>query len=170
MGRHQGFHAPAHVVPTLPFRHPKLPRRALAAFRIVPADQTPLFTSGGVVQQLALGLGSYSRSRTNQHCPPALHLLFSPAYHSAIHDCPLHSPNFGQCGLMPRTSPTLIFTTYTPRQLARFDGKDGGWILPAISGTLLNFTARGVFRRGTQPDPETKSGGSVGITDYGTAF
>jgi membrane-associated progesterone receptor component len=42
---------------------------------------------------------------------------------------------------MPRRhTPTLRFTTYTPRTLAKFDGHDGGRILFAIAGIVFDVT------------------------------
>lgn len=51
---------------------------------------------------------------------------------------------------MPRAHPpTLLFTTYTPRTLTSFDGKDGGRILLAIAGTVFDVTAgRGFYGPG----------------------
>ena len=51
---------------------------------------------------------------------------------------------------MPRAhAPALLFTTYTPRTLVKFDGKDGGRILLAISGTVFDVTAgRGFYGPG----------------------
>ena len=51
---------------------------------------------------------------------------------------------------MPRAHPpTILFTTYTPRTLVRFDGKDGGRILLAIAGTVFDVTAgRGFYGPG----------------------
>ena len=42
---------------------------------------------------------------------------------------------------MPRRhTPALLFTTYTPRTLAKFDGHDGGRILLAIAGIVFDAT------------------------------
>ncbi len=42
---------------------------------------------------------------------------------------------------MPRRhTPTLRFTTYTPRTLAKFNGHDGGRILFAIAGMVFDVT------------------------------
>ena len=42
---------------------------------------------------------------------------------------------------MPRRhTPTLRFTTYTPRTLAKFNGHDGGRILFAIAGIVFDVT------------------------------
>ena len=51
---------------------------------------------------------------------------------------------------LPRThAPTLLFTTYTPHTLTKFDGKDGGRILLAIAGTVFDVTAgRGFYGPG----------------------
>ena len=47
---------------------------------------------------------------------------------------------------MPRShAPTVPFQTYTPKTLAPFDGKDGGWILLAINGIAFDVTARRGF-------------------------
>jgi predicted heme/steroid binding protein len=47
---------------------------------------------------------------------------------------------------MPKAHPpTLLFTTYTPRTLEPFDGKDGGRILLAIDGTVFDVTAGRTF-------------------------
>jgi membrane-associated progesterone receptor component len=37
--------------------------------------------------------------------------------------------------------PTVLFRLYTPTTLARFDGRDGGRILLAISGIVFDVTA-----------------------------
>ncbi|PFH49536.1 hypothetical protein AMATHDRAFT_147499 [Amanita thiersii Skay4041] len=43
---------------------------------------------------------------------------------------------------MPKTHPpTVLFRTYTPRTLVKFDGQDGGRILLAINGTVFDVTA-----------------------------
>lgn len=43
---------------------------------------------------------------------------------------------------MPKAHPpTVLFTTYTPKTLAPFNGKDGGRILLAIDGTVFDVTA-----------------------------
>src|SRR6266404_4917780 len=54
---------------------------------------------------------------------------------------------------LPRTHvPAILFTTYTPRTLAKFDGKDGGRILLAIAGTVFDVTAgRGFYGPGKPP-------------------
>jgi len=51
---------------------------------------------------------------------------------------------------MPRShAPALLFTTYTPRSLAKFSGNFGGRILLAISGTVFDVTAgRGFYGPG----------------------
>jgi membrane-associated progesterone receptor component len=51
---------------------------------------------------------------------------------------------------MPRSHPpALLFTIYTPRTLAKFDGRDGGRILLSISGTVFDVTAgRGFYGPG----------------------
>jgi membrane-associated progesterone receptor component len=42
---------------------------------------------------------------------------------------------------MPRTrTPPLLFTTYTPRTLAKFNGHGGGRILFAIAGIVFDVT------------------------------
>ncbi|KAI0298583.1 hypothetical protein BC826DRAFT_875082, partial [Russula brevipes] len=48
---------------------------------------------------------------------------------------------------MPRThAPALLFTMYTPRTLANFNGHDGGRMLLAISRTVFDVTAgRGFY-------------------------
>ncbi|KAH9023490.1 cytochrome b5-like heme/steroid binding domain-containing protein [Lactarius pseudohatsudake] len=48
---------------------------------------------------------------------------------------------------LPRThAPTVLFTTYTPHTLTKFDGKDGGRILLGIAGTVFDVTAgRGFY-------------------------
>jgi len=48
---------------------------------------------------------------------------------------------------MPRThTPSLLFTTYTPRTLANFNGLDGGRILFAIAGIVFDVTgAKGFY-------------------------
>ncbi|KAH9008703.1 cytochrome b5 [Lactarius deliciosus] len=48
---------------------------------------------------------------------------------------------------LPRAhAPTVLFTTYTPHTLTKFDGKDGGRILLAIAGTVFDVTAgRGFY-------------------------
>jgi len=50
----------------------------------------------------------------------------------------------------PRThAPTLLYTTYTPRTLEKFSGRDGGRILLAIAGTVFDVTAgRGFYGPG----------------------
>ncbi|KAH9993940.1 cytochrome b5-like heme/steroid binding domain-containing protein [Russula vinacea] len=49
---------------------------------------------------------------------------------------------------MPRThTPALLFTTYTPRTLAKFDGHDGGRILFAIAGIVFDVTGAKGFHR-----------------------
>ncbi|KAH8990679.1 cytochrome b5 [Lactarius hatsudake] len=51
---------------------------------------------------------------------------------------------------LPRAhAPTVLFTTYTPRTLTKFDGKDGGRILLAIAwhqGMYGNFAGRDASR------------------------
>jgi membrane-associated progesterone receptor component len=43
---------------------------------------------------------------------------------------------------MPKAHPpTVLFTTYTPRTLAPFSGRDGGRILLAINGKVFDVTA-----------------------------
>jgi membrane-associated progesterone receptor component len=51
---------------------------------------------------------------------------------------------------MPRShAPALLFTTYTPRTLVKFNGLDGGRILLAIAGTVFDVTAgRGFYGPG----------------------
>ena len=51
---------------------------------------------------------------------------------------------------MPRNhAPSVLFTTYTPRSLAKFSGLDGGRILLAIAGTVFDVTAgRGFYGPG----------------------
>lgn len=51
---------------------------------------------------------------------------------------------------MPRThAPSLLFATYTPRTLEKFNGLDGGRILLAIAGTVFDVTAgRGFYGPG----------------------
>ncbi|KAH9952410.1 cytochrome b5 [Lactifluus volemus] len=47
----------------------------------------------------------------------------------------------------PRShAPALLFTTFTPRTLTKFNGLDGGRILLAIAGTVFDVTAgRGFY-------------------------
>jgi len=54
---------------------------------------------------------------------------------------------------MPRThAPSVLFTMYTPRSLAKFSGIDGGRILLAIAGTVFDVTAgRGFYGPGERP-------------------
>jgi membrane-associated progesterone receptor component len=56
---------------------------------------------------------------------------------------------------MPRThAPSVLFTTYTPRTLEKFSGKDGGRILLAIDGTVFDVTAgRGFYGPGEHSLP-----------------
>jgi hypothetical protein len=51
---------------------------------------------------------------------------------------------------MPRThAPSVLFTTYTSRSLAKFSGVDGRRILLAIAGTVFDVTAgRGFYGPG----------------------
>ncbi|KAH9052613.1 hypothetical protein EDB87DRAFT_1570335, partial [Lactarius vividus] len=42
-------------------------------------------------------------------------------------------------------APTVLFTTYIPRTLTEFDGKDGGRVLLAIARTVFDVTARRGF-------------------------
>ena len=51
---------------------------------------------------------------------------------------------------MPRAhAPSVLFTTYTPRSLEKFSGRDGGRILLAIAGTVFDVTAgRGFYGPG----------------------
>ncbi len=43
---------------------------------------------------------------------------------------------------MPKSHPpTVIFETFTPKTLAKFDGKDDGRVLLAINGTVFDVTA-----------------------------
>ncbi|KAK2460486.1 hypothetical protein APHAL10511_007492 [Amanita phalloides] len=43
---------------------------------------------------------------------------------------------------MPKSHPpTVLFKNYTPKMLAEFDGKDGGRILLAITGTVFDVSA-----------------------------
>jgi membrane-associated progesterone receptor component len=53
---------------------------------------------------------------------------------------------------MPRThTPQLLFTTYTPRTLAKFNGHDGGRILFAIGGIVFDVTgSKGFYGPGEQ--------------------
>lgn len=73
---------------------------------------------------------------------------------------------------MPRAhSPTILFTTYTPCTLVRFDGKDGGGIFLAIAGTVFDVTAgRGFYgpgRRGTEPESVLTMGDAAADGIYG---
>ena len=54
---------------------------------------------------------------------------------------------------MPRRhTPTLRFTTYTPRTLAKFDGHDGGRVLFAIAGIVFDVTGgKGFYGPGEHP-------------------
>ncbi|KAI9435148.1 hypothetical protein H4582DRAFT_2172292 [Lactarius indigo] len=56
-------------------------------------------------------------------------------------------------------APTVLFTICTPRKLTRFDGKDGGRILLAISGTVYDVTSgRGfLWPRYAKPGPELEN-------------
>lgn len=56
---------------------------------------------------------------------------------------------------MPRThTPSLLFTTYTPRTLANFNGQDGGRILFAIAGIVFDVTgAKGFYGPGERSVP-----------------
>jgi hypothetical protein len=53
---------------------------------------------------------------------------------------------------MPRKhTPTLRFTTYTPRTLAKFNGHDGGRVLFAIDGIVFDVTGgKGFYAPGEQ--------------------
>jgi membrane-associated progesterone receptor component len=43
---------------------------------------------------------------------------------------------------MPKSHPpTVLFKDYTPKTLAQFDGRNGGRILLAITGTVFDVTA-----------------------------
>lgn len=43
---------------------------------------------------------------------------------------------------MPRSHPpAILYQTYTPKTLAKYDGKDGGRILLAINGLVFDVTA-----------------------------
>lgn len=43
---------------------------------------------------------------------------------------------------MPKSHPpTLLYQTYTPKTLVKYDGKDGGRILLAINGMVFDVTA-----------------------------
>jgi predicted heme/steroid binding protein len=51
-----------------------------------------------------------------------------------------------------RHTPTLCFTTYTPRTLAKFNGQDGGRILFAIAGIVFDVTGgKGFYGPGEHP-------------------
>jgi len=53
----------------------------------------------------------------------------------------LHTECKASYSWMPRRhTPTLRFTTYTPRTLAKFNGQDGGRILFAIAGIVFDVT------------------------------
>ena len=54
---------------------------------------------------------------------------------------------------MPKSHPpTLLYTTYTPKTLEPFNGRDGGRILLAISGTVFDVTAgRNFYGPGAYP-------------------
>ena len=48
--------------------------------------------------------------------------------------------------------PTLLYTTFTPKTLEPFNGRDGGRILLAISGTVFDVTAgRNFYGPGAYP-------------------
>ena len=57
---------------------------------------------------------------------------------------------------MPRTHAlSLLYTTYTPRTLEKFSGRDGGRILLAIAGTVFDVTAgRGFYGPGEHSLPQ----------------
>jgi hypothetical protein len=88
----------------------------------------------------------------NQHRPAPLHLylLQRIIYHPQPYPANLRPSSKSGYSWMPRAHPpTLLFTTYTPRTLTRFDGKDGGRILLAIAGTVFDVTAgRGFYGPG----------------------
>jgi len=56
---------------------------------------------------------------------------------------------------MPRShAPALLFQTYIPRTLAKFNGHDGRRILLAIAGTVFDVTAgRGFYGPGEYSSP-----------------
>ena len=57
---------------------------------------------------------------------------------------PTTTPNEFKAGYswMPKSHPpTVLFTTFTPKTLAPFDGNDGGRILLAINGIVFDVTA-----------------------------
>ena len=58
----------------------------------------------------------------------------------------------GYYSWMPRRHvPTLLFTTYTPRTLAKFNGHDGGRVLFAIAGIVFDVTGgKGFYGPGEQ--------------------
>jgi membrane-associated progesterone receptor component len=59
---------------------------------------------------------------------------------------------------MPRThTPALLFTTYTPRTLAKFDGHDGGRILFAIAGIVFDVTGAKGFHRPGEPSTRERA-------------
>ena len=66
---------------------------------------------------------------------------------------PSHVPTEFKSGYswMPRSHPpTLLYTTYTPKTLEPFSGRDGGRILLAIDGTVFDVTAgRNFYGPGT---------------------
>lgn len=66
---------------------------------------------------------------------------------------------------MPRAhTPSLLFTTYTPRTLANFNGHDGGRILFAIGGVVFDVTgAKGFYGPGEHSVPWSR--GEKGPTD-----
>lgn len=74
---------------------------------------------------------------------------------------------------MPRKhTPTLRFTTYTPRTLAKFNGHDGGRVLFAIAGLVFDVTGgKGFYGPGEHlvylylPSIVWSSGVGVNVTD-----
>ena len=44
-------------------------------------------------------------------------------------------------------APTVLSQTYTPKTLAPFNGKDGGWILLTMNGIVFGVTAGHEFYR-----------------------
>lgn len=57
---------------------------------------------------------------------------------------PAQTPSEFKAGYswMPKSHPpTLLYTTYTPKTLEPFSGRDGGRILLAIDGTVFDVTA-----------------------------
>ncbi len=56
---------------------------------------------------------------------------------------------------MPKSHPpTVIFETFTPKTLAKFDGKDDGRVLLAINGTVFDVTAgKSFYGPGSSTNP-----------------